>query len=85
MTFNFSRKGKKTNIRKENQKFRIQLLFDNRSLAAENENRQLDDLQQADFGRLPERLLLSVRIKSVNMKITPIVVFVIVIQRIFPS
>ena len=37
------------------------------SLAAENENRQLDDLQQADFGRLPERLLLSVRTKSVNM------------------
>ena len=26
-------------------------------LAAENENRQLEDLPLADFGRLPERLL----------------------------
>ena len=31
-------------------------------LSAENENRQLVDLPLADFGRLPERLLLSVRI-----------------------
>ena len=35
-------------------------------LSAKNENRQLEDLPQADFGRLPERLLLSVRTKSVN-------------------
>ena len=34
--------------------------------AAENENRQLEDLPLADFGRLPERLLLSVRTKSIN-------------------
>ena len=27
-------------------------------LSAENENRQLEDLPLADFGRLPERLLL---------------------------
>ena len=33
-------------------------------LAATNENRQLEDLLQADFGRVPERLLLSVRIQS---------------------
>ena len=33
-------------------------------LAATNENRQLEDLLQADFGRVPERLLLSVRISS---------------------
>ena len=32
--------------------------------AATNENRQLEDLLQADFGRVPERLLLSVRILS---------------------
>ena len=35
-------------------------------LSAENENRQLEDLSQADFGRLPERLLLLVRTKSIN-------------------
>ena len=33
-------------------------------LAAENENRQLEDLPQADRGRVPERFLLSVRTKS---------------------
>ena len=35
-------------------------------LSAENENRQLEDFPQADFGRLPEKLLLSVRTKSIN-------------------
>ena len=35
-------------------------------LSAENENRQLEDLPLADIGRLPERLLLSVRTKSIN-------------------
>ena len=35
-------------------------------LSAENENRQLGDLPLADFGCLPERLLLSVRTKSIN-------------------
>ena len=35
-------------------------------LAAENENRQLEDLPLADFARLPERLNLSVRTKSIN-------------------
>ena len=35
-------------------------------LSAENENRQLKDLPPADFGRLPERLLLSGRTKSIN-------------------
>ena len=35
-------------------------------LAAENEKRQLKDLPLADSGRLPERLLLSVRTKSIN-------------------
>ena len=57
-------------------------------LAADNENRQLEDLPQTDFCRLPERLLLSERTKSINefykLKITLIVVFVITIQRIFP-
>ena len=36
-------------------------------LSAENENRRLEDLSLAHFGRLPaERLLSSVRIKSIN-------------------
>ena len=35
-------------------------------LAAENGNRQLKDLPRADFDRLPERRLLSVRTKSIN-------------------
>ena len=35
-------------------------------LSAESENRQLEDLPMADFGRLPERLLLSVRTKAIN-------------------
>ena len=36
-------------------------------LAVENKNRQLEDFSLADFGRLPERLLLSVRTKSINV------------------
>ena len=56
-------------------------------LAAENKNQQLEDLPQADFGRLPGRFLLSVRTKSMTdnfciLKITPTVVFEI-IQRVF--
>ena len=35
-------------------------------LAAENENRQLEDLPQADFGRVPERFLLTVRSNSIT-------------------
>ena len=34
-------------------------------LSAKNENRQLEDLSLADFGRLPERIFLSVRTKSI--------------------
>ena len=30
------------------------------------QNRQLEDLPLADFGRLPERLLLPVRTESIN-------------------
>ena len=35
-------------------------------LAAENENRQLEALPQANFARVSERFLLSVRKKSMN-------------------
>ena len=42
-------------------------------LTSENKNLQLEDLPLADFGRLLERLLLSVRTKSnknfVNLKL----------------
>ena len=46
-------------------------------LLAENKNRQLKDLLLADFGRLPEKFFLSVRIKSikenfVNWKLRPL-------------
>ena len=34
-------------------------------LKAENENGQLVDMPQVDFGRVPERVLLSVRTKSI--------------------
>ena len=59
----------------ENWKLRIQWF-----LAAENENQELEDLPQADFGRLPERLLLPVRTESIAemfcvLKITAIVCF----------
>ena len=59
-------------------------------VVAENGNRQLEDLSQADFGCLLERLLLSVSKKFkkwefCKFKIPPIVVFVIMIQSIFPS
>ena len=65
---------KKTNILKEKPKVTYSVALVLAFLSAENENRQLEDLPLADFGRLPERLFL-----------TTIVVFVIMIQRIFPS
>ena len=36
-------------------------------LAAPNKNRQPVDLQQVDFGLIPERFLLSVRTKSITV------------------
>ena len=53
----------KTNIQKEKPKATALVLA---FLAAENENRQLEDLLLADFGRLPERLFLLIRTKSIN-------------------
>ena len=35
-------------------------------LSGKDENRQLENLPLADFGRLSEKLLLSVKIKSIN-------------------
>ena len=52
----------KKNKRKVAHSVALMLAF----LSAENENRQLEDLPLADFSRVPERLLLSVRTKSIN-------------------
>ena len=60
------KKGKKTNILKEKPKVFHLVALVLSFLSAENENRQLEDLPLADFGRLPEKLLLSVRTKSIN-------------------
>ena len=57
---------KKTNILKEKPKVTYSVALVLAFLSAENENRQLEDLPLADFGRLPERLFLSVRTKSIN-------------------
>ena len=65
VTSKLSYKGKKTNTRKEKLKITYSVALVMAFLAAENENRQLEDLPRADFGRLPERLL-SVRTKSIN-------------------
>ena len=59
-------KGEKTNTRKEKPKVTCSVALVLAFLVAGNENRQLKDLPLADFGRLPERLLLSVRTKSLN-------------------
>ena len=80
MTFKLSLRGKETKlVRKEKPKVTKSVALVRAFLAAENENRQLEDLPQADFGRVPERFLLSVRTKSITeylyIKITPIVYF----------
>ena len=52
-------------MRKEKPKVTYSVALVTAFLAAENENRQLEDLPRANFGRLPERFLL-VRTKSIN-------------------
>ena len=66
MRFKLSKKRKKTNILKEKPKVAYSVALVLTFLSAENENRQLEDLPRSDFCRLPERLLLSVRTKSIN-------------------
>ena len=83
-------RGKKTNILKEKLKVTYSVALVLAFLSAENENRRLEDLSLADFGRLPWKTS-SVGKDKVNklefgkLKITTIVVSVIMIQRIFPS
>ena len=82
-------RGGKTTTLKEKPKVTHSVALVLAFLSAENENRKLEDLSLADYGYLPERLLLLVRTKSINEnlinKMTTSVVFVIMIQRIFPS
>ena len=66
VTFKRSWQGKKTKVRKEKPKVTYSVALVMAFLAAENENRQLEDSPQADFGRVPERFLLSVRTKSMT-------------------
>ena len=66
MRFKLFQRGKKTNILEEKLKVAYSVALVPAFLSAENENRQLEDLPPADFGCLPERLLLSVRTKSIN-------------------
>ena len=57
--------GKINNVPKEKPKVKYSVALVLAFLAAENENRQLEGLPLADFGRLLERLFLSVKsIKS---------------------
>ena len=58
--------GEENNILKEKPKVKYSAALVLTFLSAENENRQLEDLPLADFGRLSERLLLSERRKSMN-------------------
>ena len=78
----------KTKIRSEKPKVTYSAALVMAFLAAENENRQLENMLQAAFGCLPERFL-SVRTKSITetfecWKLGPLFVFV-VIQSMFPS
>ena len=53
MTFKLSEKGKKTKIRIEKQKVTCSVALVTTFLG--NQNRQLKDLSQADFGRVPKK------------------------------
>ena len=65
MRFKLTEK-EKTSVLKEKLKVTYSVALVLAFLSAENENRQLEDLPLADFGRLPEKILLSVRTKSIN-------------------
>ena len=66
MRFKLCYKRKKTNILKEKPTVACSVALVSAFLWAESENRQLEDLPLADFGRLFERLLLLVRTKAIN-------------------
>ena len=56
---------KKTKIQKEKAKVTYSVALVMAFLATESDNRQLEDLLQADFGCVPGRFLLSVWTKSI--------------------
>ena len=56
---------KKTKIQKEKAKVIYSVALVMAFLATESDNRQLEDLLQADFACVPERFLLSVWTKSI--------------------
>ena len=58
--------GRKTKIRRKKPKVTNSATLIMAFLAAENENRQLEDLPQAAFGCVPERHLLLVRTESIT-------------------
>ena len=60
--------GRENQYTKEKRKGTNSVALVSAFLSAENENRQLEDLPLADFGRLPERHLVSVRTNSINEK-----------------
>ena len=64
MTLKLSKKEKEIKIRKEKPKVTYTVALVMAFLAAENENRLLESLLQADFGLTSERFLLSVRTTS---------------------
>ena len=59
-------KGEKTKIWKEKPKITYSVALVMAFLAPKDKNRQLEDLPQANFGRVPERFLLSVRTNSLT-------------------
>ena len=65
-TFKLSSKRKKTKIWKGKPKVTYLVALVLAFLVAENENRPLEDFPWADFGRVTERFLLSVRTKSIT-------------------
>ena len=62
----FFLEGEETKIPKEKPKVMYSVALVLAFFSAENENWKLEDLPLANFGHLPERLLLSVRTKSLN-------------------
>ena len=88
VTLKLSFRGEKTkHVRKEKPKVTKSVTLVMAFPTAENENRELEDLPQADFGRISERFLLSVRTKSMTENfytkiVCPLFVFV-VFERVF--
>ena len=86
---NISRRGRKPKCEKKKPKATYSVSLVMAFLGAENESRQLEDLPQADFSRVPERFLLTVRSNSITdnfvyWKLGPLFVFE-VIQLMFSS